>query len=344
MRRPIAYATLVVLGLLAACSDSANAPPPDGSGSNAEGGSDATSGDATTPPADANPEDAGATDAPSDAPADAPNDTGGGAWVPPVVATTSAGCGTDRADAWGVDSATPGGRTFHVWGPSGYDKNKTYPVVIMFHGIQSNGRDFESWFKMEDYTNNEAFVVYPDAAPEWDTWGDKDVLFFDAMVKQLGQTYCINPSRVLAFGYSWGGHFVDRLGCQRAGYVKAMMIGAGGTSGAGGAGCGRLPVLVTTRALDYDEPPANAQGVASKWVGINQCGAAGAKAYQNDTVTGSGAMGWCQAYAGCKTPGSVKYCYDDSSMAGIPYYDPSWDHTVREYYRWFAFEWFKALP
>jgi polyhydroxybutyrate depolymerase len=320
-----ALSVLVTAALPACSSDSSSTPPPQTTTTAAGGGT--SGGDPTTPPA--------STTTPTTTPPP------GTDWTPPVVATTSKACGTPRADAVHADFTTPGGRTFHVWGPQGYDPNKTYPVVIVFHGIQADGAAHESWFKMEDYTQNEAFVVYPDAAGAnayWDVAGDTDLVFFDDMVKQLGETYCINPSRILGYGFSYGGYFADHLGCKRAGYVKAIGIGEGGSGGH--AGCGRLPVLITTRTQDTNEPPSHGVNVETKWAADNVCGAAGAQLPQTDPGSGED-MGYCRVHAPCSNPGTLTYCEDTS-------FDPSWptdwNHTVREYYRSYTYKWFKALP
>jgi polyhydroxybutyrate depolymerase len=258
-----------------------------------------------------------------------------------VVATTSLACGVARADAVHASFTTPSGRTFHVWGPKGYDPTKTYPVVMVFHGWQATGETFQAWFEMEKYVQNEAFVVYLDGVGGvWDVVGAKDLVFFDEVIKQLGETYCINPSRVLGFGFSYGGHFADHLGCKRAGYVKAITVGDGGPGG-NRLHCGRLPVLVTTRTHDTNEYPAYGVDVAAGWTGLNKCGPAGERAPQTNSGNGEN-MGYCVTHAGCKDPGSLIYCEDTSTFAaGTPV---DWNHTVREYYRAFAFKWFQALP
>ncbi len=256
-------------------------------------------------------------------------------WTPPNVPTTSPGCGTARADAAGVDYTTASGRTFHVWGPTGYDKDKTYPVVLMFHGIQTTGRNFESWFQMENYVSNEAFVVYGDAINGyWDVTGDSDLEFVDQMIAQVGQTYCINPSRVLGFGFSWGAYFAHHVGCNRAGYVHAISGGEGGFGGSANA-CGRLPVLVTHRTQDTNEVIANGRAAAAEWTKLDVCG----------TDTTSDATMNCTMHVSCKNPGgTVTFCEDTSLMNDIAGYDPSWDHTVRENYRAYTWTWFKSLP
>jgi poly(3-hydroxybutyrate) depolymerase len=185
---------------------------------------------------------------------------------------------------------------------------------------------------MEDYTENEAFVVYPDAANGlWDLNGTSDLVFFDEMVKQLGETYCINPSRILGFGFSYGGKFMNHLGCKRAGYVKAISIGDG-SGGGDGLKCGRLPVLVTARTADTDELPAWGKAASQAWASFDKC--------TMDTIVSDTTMN-CVSHTGCKTPGDVTFCEDTFFDASWP---KDWNHTVREPYRSFTWKWFKALP
>jgi predicted esterase len=296
------------------------------------GGSTGSTPVADVPPPDATVDPGTGTQPPAP-PATTP--PGVAEWTPPVVATTSPACGTARGKATGETFTTPNGRTFHVWGPTGYDPNKKYPVVMMFHGIESTGDQFEQWFEMEKYVSNEAFVVYPDAINGyWDVDGQTDLAMFDEVVKQVGETYCINPSRVLGFGFSWGAYFAHHLGCNRAGYVHAISAGEGGFGGAAQK-CGRLPVLVTHRTKDTNERISRGIAAAGLWTKLDVCG--------TDTLTDTTMN--CTMHESCKNPGGpVTFCEDTSTMDDIPGYDPSWDHTVRENYRTFTWQWFKALP
>jgi polyhydroxybutyrate depolymerase len=319
LNRAVALLLLFVVGALA-CGGGGESKPPAG-----------TTNTTNTPIGTAAPPTGTAPPGPTTNPPGPPP----GGWTSPVLPTTSPGCGAARGDAAGVGSTTAKGRGFHVWGPSGYDKTRAYPVVLMFHGIQTDGLGFQSWFKMEDYVNNEAFVVYADAdRGYWDVDGDTDLLFFDDLVKQLGETYCINPSRVFGFGFSWGAFFVHHLGCNRAGYVHAIAAGEGGFGGSASS-CGRLPVLITHRPADTNEILAHGEAAAAQWVTLDGCSA---------TTTSDAAMN-CTIHGACQAPGTpVTFCKDTSDMTGIPGYDPSWDHTVRETYRAFTWSWFKALP
>ncbi len=292
MRQSLSLSSLFIIGTFAlgtvvpACSSSDGTSTPAPSPGSSSGDPGAVPGPTPTDPATP-PPDPGTPTEPE--------------WVAPVVAKTSAACGGSALpQAVGTTYTTPGGRTYHVWGPTNYDPNKTYPVVLTYHGWYADGAAHEGWFKMEDYTQNEAFVVYPDAVNGlWDLNGTTDLVFFDEMVKQLGETYCINPSNILGFGFSYGGRFMSQLGCKRAGYVKAIAIGDAG--GANDGQCGRLPVLVTGRTADQDELVGWSRDVSIAWASLDKCAAA--------TTPGDADMN-CVTHAGCKLPGNVTFCED----------------------------------
>lgn len=254
-------------------------------------------------------------------------------WVPPVVPASSPGCGVDATSGDSLDYAVPGGRTYHVWGPTNYDKDKKYSVVVALHGWQATGKAHQSWFEMEKYVDrSETFVVYPDAVNGlWDLGTDADLVFYDAMMQDLGARFCVDPSRVLAFGFSWGGKFANHLGCKRAGWVKAVAVGAG-SYGGDYQKCGRLPVLFTHRTADTDERIEWARQAAGYWQNIDVC--------QKTTEVSDPAMN-CVSNVGCQPPGSLTFCEDTSVE---PTWPAQWNHTVRENYRAHVYTWFKNLP
>src|SRR5215210_7087830 len=107
MRLTVLLTTLGVLGLVAACSEEAPTRAP-----KTVPGANTTPGGSSGEPAPP-----GATPPPPDGPP-APPAEPPFVWVAPVVATTSAACGTPMPQAIHADYTTPNGRTFHVWGPS----------------------------------------------------------------------------------------------------------------------------------------------------------------------------------------------------------------------------------
>jgi len=93
-----------------------------------------------------------------------------------------------------------------------------------------------------------------------------------------------------------------------------------------------LPVHITHRTKDPDELISWSYTNRDRWRDLNGC------TNQFDVTDASLN---CGAFQGCKAPGSVTFCEDT-------WFDPSWpaywNHTVREPYRAFTWQWFKALP
>jgi poly(3-hydroxybutyrate) depolymerase len=224
---------------------------------------------------------------------------------------------------------TPGGRTFHVWGPSSYDSSRAYPVLFTFHGYESDGLGFQRWFKMEEHVRGEAFVVYPDAnGPAWAMADQSDLAFFDAMRLAMSNAFCIDLARVYAFGFSYGGKFVHHLGCHRASALRAISVGDGSWGYTNEKECKPLPVLVTHRTNDPDERFEWGKKATETWMRIDGCSGA---PQPTDAAHG------CVAYQGCKAP--LEFCEDKWVDEKWPH---DWNHTVREEYRDLTWQWLAA--
>jgi poly(3-hydroxybutyrate) depolymerase len=258
-------------------------------------------------------------------------------WAAPVVPQRSPACGVAFTGAkTNATYTTASGRTFHVWAPQTYEPGTAYPVATVFHGWYTNATAFQSWFRMDERVGNDGLTVYPDSdGGTWDINGDKDILFFDEMMKLLGETYCINPAQVFGFGYSYGAIFMNHLGCNRAGYLKAIGIGDGSMGGPA-TGCGRLPVLISHRTYDPDEVIASAYANRDRWKGLLKC--TGETDITDTTLN-------CTTYRSCKSPGALTFCEDSYLIKndGNASYEPGWEHTVRPVYQAQAWSWFKAL-
>ncbi len=243
--------------------------------------------------------------------------------------SASPGCGRALPDSITTSYETRSQRTFHVRHPAHYDASRGYPVVLVFHGWYTNGRDFASWFKMEDHDEG-AFTVYPDSAgPTWDISGDRDLDFVADILEAMSNAYCIDRSHVFALGFSYGGKFVHHLGCKRPTFVRAISVGDG--SWAQEAGCAPMPVLVTHRTRDHDELVGWGKDAAERWAKIDGC------AGPPDV---SDAEHGCVTYRGCTSPTTVTFCEDT-------HFDPTWpkewNHTIREEYRSLTWSWFKRV-
>jgi poly(3-hydroxybutyrate) depolymerase len=244
-------------------------------------------------------------------------------------------CGKAPPVKRGALVATTSGRTFRVYPPSGYDSKRRYPVLFAYHGIDSNSAAFQAWFRMEDHVNGEAFVVYPDArrtsygGTAWDLTGDRDATAFDEMRSAIAAAWCIEPTRVYAMGFSFGGKFVTTLACKRPLALRAISSSDADWGAVDPKSCAALPVLVTHRTSDPDQPIEWGRASAEAWARIDGCDDP-RSAHVTDEAHG------CVDYVGCKR--EVTFCEDRYVNKDWP---KAWNHTVREEYRDLVWKWLR---
>ena len=118
-------------------------------------------------------------------------------------------------------------RKYLIYKPSKINKNP--PLVIYFHGSLGTGENMRnlSGFDFDYLANEYGFVVaYPDGYENH--WNDcrrsasysanieniDDVGFVKALISQLQSDFNIDPQKVIASGFSNGGHMVYRLAME----------------------------------------------------------------------------------------------------------------------------------
>lgn len=111
-------------------------------------------------------------------------------------------------------------------------KKKKSPIVFVFHGHGGNVNSAQRRINFHDAWKD-AVVVYMQGIPgvvgltdkfaERNGWqknpgelGDRDVKFFDEVLKQLSKDYKIDDKKVYAVGHSNGARFVNVLWSMRA--------------------------------------------------------------------------------------------------------------------------------
>jgi poly(3-hydroxybutyrate) depolymerase len=104
------------------------------------------------------------------------------------------------------------------------------PVVLVFHGSGGTGAEARSMFNLEVSADAGVIFVYPDAAAQM-TWDIRPVSAdghnVDKLIRQLSQTYCIDPARIYMAGFSAGAVFTLYLGCNVPGTFRGMASVAG---------------------------------------------------------------------------------------------------------------------
>lgn len=129
-------------------------------------------------------------------------------------------------------------RTYSVHVPPG----AVTGLVINLHGAGQTGRDQETFTNYDAVADRYGFVVaYPDGVDM--SWADgrggsvperqgvDDVGFLSTLITQLTNEYGVSPGRVFVTGMSAGGFMAQRLACDRADLVAAV-VSVAGTLGA----------------------------------------------------------------------------------------------------------------
>lgn len=118
-------------------------------------------------------------------------------------------------------------------------KSEKTPVIFVFHGHGGNAQfaskkiDFQNYDKealvvfMEGIAGTSGYVV--DKKGLLNGWqmfpndhGNRDVLFFDEVLKDLSKIYNVDTSRIYAVGHSNGAKFVNVLWVERADKIAAI--------------------------------------------------------------------------------------------------------------------------
>jgi polyhydroxybutyrate depolymerase len=211
--------------------------------------------------------------------------------VAALVATTAV-CGAFSATASaagpGCSSATTGGtvtrslagRSYQLHVPSGLSGN--VPLLLSFHGAGSTGQQDELFTGWSGFADARKFIVaYPQARPfdfggVWDpyTADSADVPFARQVVDDIAATYCVDPHRVYADGWSNGAVMSQRIACAAADKFAAVTSYGGGTPTLAGFATGchpSRPIAVGLFAGQFDFTYAGLGQNTSEWRAVDAC-------------------------------------------------------------------------
>lgn len=199
---------------------------------------------------------------------------GGGSTTGDPMPGRSSGCGKEpgRGGAASVEITVDGRRGSYVLSlPRGYDPETPYALVFGFHGAGSTGADLRSWFYVEETANDEAIFVYPDGFNG--VWEDevysRDFSFEEAIKSAVLDDYCVDPSAVFAFGFSYGGWATTQMACSRPDLVRGVASVAGG--GPQGQCMGPIPIMIIHGSNDPLEPITSSEATRDDFLDVNQC-------------------------------------------------------------------------
>lgn len=115
-------------------------------------------------------------------------------------------------------------RTFVTHLPNNRQPTQPVPLLLVFHGYGSQGKDLAKSSGLDQIADRENFiVVYPDGLNRrWNVGGDEDISFTNSLIQQFQQRYKIDSRRIYATGISNGGFLVQRLACESSNQITAF--------------------------------------------------------------------------------------------------------------------------
>jgi polyhydroxybutyrate depolymerase len=131
-------------------------------------------------------------------------------------------------------------RTFFVHVPTSHDPETPTPVVLSFHGFNSNATQQQLLARMNDKSDAAGFIaVHPEGTGVPQSWNAgaccgsamqndvDDVQFVADLLDDLAAVACVDPERVFSTGMSNGGFLSHRLGCELSDRIAAIAPVAG---------------------------------------------------------------------------------------------------------------------
>jgi polyhydroxybutyrate depolymerase len=183
-------------------------------------------------------------------------------WLAPSVVILGSLCfcpGTYAQDRTEIVKVNGFPRTYEIHLPAGYDRKKSYPIVLALHGAGGDASAMAHLTHLDDTADKYGFiVVYPNARDgRWTVPQNEnvrplggigprsrgtgfpsdpenprgmkvggapvhDMYFFNELLDQLESNYSVDSSQIYATGLSDGGFMGFRLACEMAGRIAAI--------------------------------------------------------------------------------------------------------------------------
>lgn len=249
-----------------------------------------------------------------------------------IVPMMSPGCG--KAEVENVPTiVTVNGveRNYLLTMPRRYTSREPSPLIIAFHGRTNSNERVRSYMGL-DRAGENYFIAYPAGIDtgkgsfNWSDPGDKganvrDVAFFDAMVKQIGERYCVDLDRIFVAGHSLGAWMANTVACARGGVVRGSAT-VGGNSVL--TDCpGPSAAMILNNPKDTLSPHKSAELVRDQRMKENAC------SDRNAPVEPSAFK--CVAYEGCNMGSPVLWCpHEIDHERNGTYYPHTWPEGTGE--------------
>jgi S1-C subfamily serine protease/predicted esterase len=98
------------------------------------------------------------------------------------------------------------GRSYWMYVPDNYDRNKSYGVIVWFHNTGKGGKDAKDMKKIwEDYCDSANFILIGPQSKTGNEWVATEIEGVTQTINQALQPYTIDRSRIVVHGMGNGG-------------------------------------------------------------------------------------------------------------------------------------------
>lgn len=242
----------------------------------------------------------------------------------------SAGCGKPLASLKsGTYTIEGSGRQYILNVPANYDPNKAYRLIFGYHWVGGTMTDVATgqtvpdkpaWAyyglkRIADSTGNYCIFVAPQGLGNGWGSGDKDLTFFDDMVKLFKGELCVDTTRIFSIGFSFGGAMSYKLARARPKVLRAVCVQDGGMMSGDFNSTTPIAYMGVVGMSDGVCPPATGHSLRDKFVVTNTCTKPG---NVPETTVGSKSH-VVYDYQGCDSRYPVKWCTFDGAHIAAPY-------------------------
>jgi polyhydroxybutyrate depolymerase len=238
-----------------------------------------------------------------------PTDSGGGGG-PADGATPSPGCGSTTTQSGTFSMMVSGAnRTYILKLPTTYNANTPYRLIFAFHHLTGNAAGVASrnYYGMDTpaYANGRAIFIAPEGSDTgngelgWPDKGGVDMAFARALLDWARANLCVDTSRIFSTGWSYGGMFSEKLGCQLPDVFRAIAPMSASLMG-GTSSCVKHNIAAWIAHGDMDATVSLASGIAARdyFLTLNHC----------TMTTAPTTPSPCVEYSGCDTGYPVHWC------------------------------------
>jgi poly(3-hydroxybutyrate) depolymerase len=148
------------------------------------------------------------------------------------------GCGGQTAPEASVNQANSnstklGKRTFITALPSSYQPQRSYKLLLVFHGSGGTAAGMQQLSAFERYSEDYIVAYLQSEQVEWNEGCDcniahrlaaDDLGFVQQVIAHLSKQYLIASGEVYAAGFSQGGLFAQNVACNLSQQVKAVAV------------------------------------------------------------------------------------------------------------------------